>query len=43
MSVLRGDFRKFTEPGLLVALAALLALLALSDLAIWLATRLDTP
>jgi len=42
MSALRRDFRKLTEPGLLIALAALLVLLGLCDLAIWLATRLHS-
>jgi hypothetical protein len=43
MSVLGDDFRKLTEPGLLVSLAVLLVLLAASDLAIWLAYSMDTP
>jgi hypothetical protein len=43
MSALRDEFRKFAEPGLLIALAALLALLAVADLAIWLAYSIDTP
>lgn len=43
MRALSDDFRKFTEPGLLVSLAVLLVLLAASDLAIWLAYTMDTP
>jgi hypothetical protein len=43
MSILGSDFRKFAQPGLLIALAVLFALLAMSDLAIWFAYRLDAP
>jgi hypothetical protein len=43
MSALRDDLKKFAEPGLLIALVVLFALLAFSDVAIWLAYKIDSP
>jgi hypothetical protein len=43
MSALPQDFRKFREPGFLVTLFILFVLMALSDVAIWFAYRMDAP